>query len=145
MPECREKVENSVINFWKWRTVNRVQPVSAMHATDRSSSDAHPDTLVLDDLHDGSPNLANCPPNTPPDGLFGPDQARPDFSKIIDILNDLPNPPDEGDDNHPEINRGTLVLPGCPPNTPEDLTDTQQEIPDYFGKALMKILVQQKT
>ena len=134
MPECRAKVENSVINFWKWtrRMITRVHPVGATDTI-----------LVLDDLHDEPPNLANCPPNTPLDGFFDPNQALPDLSKIVDILNDLPNPAaDEGDDNHPEIRNATPGLPTGPPNSPEDLTDTQQEIPDYFGKALTKILVQ---
>ena len=32
----------------------------------------------------------------------------------------------------------------CPSNTPEDLNEVQQNLPDYFGEALMKILNQKR-
>ena len=137
VPEFREKVLSMASSF-KNLCNRRVVPVP--ETIPGGSSVPFP--ILPEPLNDNL-NLPTCPPCTP-DGFFDPYQGLPDFSNIICILNDLPNPSKEIPDHPPDIRNNRSGDPECPPNTPADLSESKQNLPDYFGKAIMKILVKRK-
>ena len=126
MAEFREKLEA----FWKGIRTKNNQVVPSQDV----SLDLQPPSTSLDHFeaepdpvaHDVDDLPVVCPPPSTPEPHQALPQPTSDLSDVIDILNDLSEPPDD-------------VLPGCPPNTPENIAHIQN-IPDYFGEALIKTM-----